>query len=193
MSTVETMHGFETTILSKKKEIALTGATNSIAQNSGAVPAVVLSFSALMALGTIAIVIPYLFSGTAAVIGSMVSALLFFTAAAMTWRELFKNRDESQQETLLREAFHSVLTPQLITDESGNLLLANRAFRGWIDLGSQSAEQALAARFAADPAVTAEFKEIKVTMQKGPARHRRVAGRARRQAGRMAAYRLTAD
>ncbi len=137
-----------------------------ISQKNGAAPTVVWSFSALAALGTIAIIIPYLFSGIAA-IGSLVVAALFFGAAAVTWRELFRDRIESQQETLLREAFHSVLTPQLITDEAGNLLLANRAFRGWIDLGNQNAEQALTARFSSTPAAAADFKQIKISMQKG--------------------------
>jgi two-component system cell cycle sensor histidine kinase/response regulator CckA len=68
---------------------------------------------------------------------------------------------------LLREAFHSVLTPQLITDSEGNVALANRAFRGWIDLGNQKADEALSARFSASPAVAAEYKQLKDTIHKG--------------------------
>jgi two-component system cell cycle sensor histidine kinase/response regulator CckA len=45
-------------------------------------------------------------------------------------------------------------------------VLANRAFRGWIDIGNQNAESALAARFAATPAVAAEFQQIKAALQK---------------------------
>ena len=92
---------------------------------------------------------------------------MFFGAVLLTWRLLSRVRVDNQQEVLLREAFHSVLTPQLITDESGGVVLANRAFRGWLDLGTQNAEQALAGRFSASPAVAAEFKHVKTTLQKG--------------------------
>jgi PAS domain-containing protein len=74
---------------------------------------------------------------------------------------------DTAKETLLREAFNSVLSPQLITDTEGNVVLANRAFRGWIDLGNQRADEALASRFSASPAVTAEFRQLKETIRKG--------------------------
>jgi two-component system cell cycle sensor histidine kinase/response regulator CckA len=83
------------------------------------------------------------------------------------WNLVHTQLPDSRHEVLLREAFHSVLTPQIITDSTGKLLLANRAFRGWIDLGGQSAEQALAARFSASPAVTADFQQVKASLQKG--------------------------
>ncbi|MFY9287058.1 MAG: ATP-binding protein [Alphaproteobacteria bacterium] len=128
---------------------------------------VLLGLSLMTIFGTLAIVIPYLLSGVLAVLVSLFVAAGMFAAAAMTWRQLKKGSTDNQQEVLLREAFHSVLTPQLITNESGNVILANRAFRGWLDLGNQNAEQALAARFSASPAVANEFKQVKATLQKG--------------------------
>ncbi len=106
-------------------------------------------------------------SGPAAVAGSLLIAIAFFGASGIVWWKLSHARSGTLQEKLLREAFHSVLTPQLITDNSGHLLLANRAFRGWIDLGKQNAEQALAARFSASPTVDTEFQQVKAQLQKG--------------------------
>ena len=118
-------------------------------------------------LATLAIIVPYLVSGLTAAAISLVIALCIFGAAALIWRELMRTHFDSRREMLLYEAFHSVLTPQLITDEGGNTILANRAFRGWIDIGTQNAEKALATRFEANPEVTAEFRQLKALMQKG--------------------------
>lgn len=130
-------------------------------------PRVLISLGAMTVFGTLAIIVPYLTSGFISVAFSFIAALLLFGAAGTAWRYLQSARNNARQEILLHEAFHSVLTPQLITDEKGNTILANRAFRGWIDIGSQNAEQALAARFSATPAVTAEFKQVKASLQKG--------------------------
>ncbi len=128
---------------------------------------VLMGLGALTGLGTLAVVVPYLIPGVVGVILSFVVALLLFVTAWVTSWQLRQIRHDANQEILLREAFHSVLTPQIITDEKGNAVLANRAFRGWIDIGKQNAEQALASRFSANPAVTAEFKQVKATLQKG--------------------------
>ncbi len=125
--------------------------------------------ASMTGLGTVAILVPHLVSESIAVGASSVVALMLFGAAGVTWHLFKKTRTESKQEILLREAFHSVLTPQLITDEKGNLVLANRAFRGWIDLGSKTAEAALSSRFSATPAVTAEFNQVRASLQKGHA------------------------
>jgi two-component system cell cycle sensor histidine kinase/response regulator CckA len=130
-------------------------------------PRVLGSLGAMTVLGTLAIVVPYLVTGFAGVLASLLVALLLFGAAAMAWHFLKQARDEARQEILLHEAFHSVLTPQLITDQAGHTILANRAFRGWIDTGRHTAEDALATRFSAGPEVAAEFRQIKTTMQKG--------------------------
>ena len=122
---------------------------------------------AIMVLSLAAITLPYLLSGLAATIASLILAVLLFGAALVTWRYMQRGRAVSQQETLLREAFHSVLTPQLITDINGHAALANRAFRGWVDLGGKNAEEALAARFSASPAVAEEYNKLKETIKKG--------------------------
>ncbi len=122
---------------------------------------------AMTAAGTFALVVPWLTSGYLAVVASLAASTVLFVTAGVTWRLLRQGRADGQREILLREAFHSVLTPQLITDESGNLILANRAFRGWIDLGGQNAETALASRFSQVPAAAAEFRQVKAKLQKG--------------------------
>ncbi|MDP9128167.1 MAG: ATP-binding protein [Pseudomonadota bacterium] len=125
------------------------------------------ALGAMTVLGTLAIITPYVLSGVAAVVTSLVIALCLFGTAWLIWWKLSNPRSDSRQEVLLREAFHSVLTPQIITDGSGGLLLANRAFRGWVDLGGQNAEEALTARFSASPAVTAEFQQVRASLHKG--------------------------
>ena len=132
------------------------------------VPAALWGVAAMTVLGTVAIIVPHLMSGDVAIGASSLVAVMLFGAAGATWHLFKRTRSESRQEILLREAFHSVLTPQLITDEKGNLALANRAFRGWIDLGTQvNAEAALSSRFSATPAVAAEFAQVKASLQKG--------------------------
>jgi two-component system cell cycle sensor histidine kinase/response regulator CckA len=130
-------------------------------------PRAIMGLVAMPVLGLLAVAVPYLFSGITATFAGLVLAGLLFAAAWMTWWHMRQGRPISHQETLLREAFHSVLTPQLITDSNGNTVLANRAFRGWIDLGNQKADEALVARFSASPAVAAEFRLVKDTLKKG--------------------------
>ena len=131
------------------------------------VPAALWGVASMTGLGTLAILVPHFMSGGVEIGASSLVALMLFGAAGATWHLFKRTRPESRQEVLLREAFHSVLTPQLITDEKGNLILANRAFRGWIDLGAQNAEAALASRFSATPAVVNEFNQVKASLQKG--------------------------
>jgi two-component system, cell cycle sensor histidine kinase and response regulator CckA len=133
----------------------------------GEPPRALIGLVATTAAGLAAVTVPYLLSGFAATFVSLLLAGLLFGAAWMTWWNLRPGRTVSRQETLLREAFHSVLTPQLITDSAGNAVLANRAFRGWIDLGNRPADEALVARFSASPAVAAEFRQVKETLKKG--------------------------
>jgi two-component system cell cycle sensor histidine kinase/response regulator CckA len=146
-------------IPAKKPEVA--GASENVT------PAALWGVAAMTGLGTLAILVPHVISGGIEIGASSLVALMLFGAAGATWHLFKRTRPESRQEVLLREAFHSVLTPQLITDEKGNLILANRAFRGWIDLGTQNAEAALAARFSATPDVSGEFNQLRAALQKG--------------------------
>ncbi|MBP7252397.1 MAG: PAS domain S-box protein, partial [Alphaproteobacteria bacterium] len=73
----------------------------------------------------------------------------------------------ARQEVLLREAFHSVLTPQVITDERGQSVLSNRAFDGWIDIGGQNAETMLAKRFADQAGASGEYQQLGKTARTG--------------------------
>ena len=131
------------------------------------IPGAVVGLMTMTFLGIAVVSVPYLLAGTAATLTNLLLAALLCGSAWMTWGQMRLYRAESRQETLLREAFHSVLTPQLITDGTGNAVLANRAFRGWIDLGTQKAEDALAARFSASPAVATEFRQLKEAIGKG--------------------------
>ncbi|HAX91776.1 MAG TPA: hybrid sensor histidine kinase/response regulator, partial [Rhodospirillaceae bacterium] len=77
------------------------------------------------------------------------------------------SHDEAAEEVLLREAFHSMLTPQLITDQQGEIIMASRAFRGWIDWGSKPVMDALASRFGGTTEGVQKFKQIQNSLQKG--------------------------
>ncbi|MDD4617389.1 MAG: ATP-binding protein, partial [Alphaproteobacteria bacterium] len=100
-------------------------------------------------------------------VASSLVALAIGGAAWGTWRAIKSPKAESRQEYFLREAFHSVLTPQLVTDDKGNLVIANRAFRGWIDLGGQNAEEALASRFSVSASATSDFTQLLTALHKG--------------------------
>ena len=130
-------------------------------------PRLLVGVAGMTILATAAIIAPYITTGTISALISVGTAICLFGLAAWTWKQLRSSRFDSLQEILLREAFHSVLTPQLITDETGKTILANRAFRGWIDLKNQNAEEALASRFQSTPTVAGEFKEIRNALQKG--------------------------
>ncbi len=133
------------------------------------IPATLWGIAAMTGVGTLAILMPHFLSGGLQIAVSVISTLMLFGAAGATCRLFKSSRPDNRQEFLLREAFHSVLTPQLITDEKGNLVLANRAFRGWIDLGSQNAEDALATRFSSSQAASDHFSQIRSALQKGHA------------------------
>lgn len=93
--------------------------------------------------------------------------VLMLGALAGTFWMLGQARQSARQEILLREAFHSVLTPQLISDAKGNAVLRNRAFVGWIDISNQNAETALTARFSENQATANEFKQLCQTARSG--------------------------
>lgn len=153
--------------LSKKQEEMLATDTPVKNDTRNKLSSVVWGLVVMIVLGVLACVIPYLLSGLAAGLASLIIACGILGSAATIWKTLGRVGTDSQQEILLREAFHSVLTPQLITTDVGDVVMANRAFRGWIDLGSQNAEQALAARFSASQAVSSEFQQVKKSLQKG--------------------------
>jgi two-component system cell cycle sensor histidine kinase/response regulator CckA len=130
-------------------------------------PRILIALGIMTAAGTIGIMAPHITSGFVSVTVGLVSATAMFAGAYGIWKQVMHGSSESQQETLLREAFHSVLTPQLITDRDGGIVFANRAFRGWIDIGNQSADTALSARFSANATAAAEFQQVKATLHKG--------------------------
>jgi two-component system, cell cycle sensor histidine kinase and response regulator CckA len=80
--------------------------------------------------------------------------LLLGAAGLLSWM-LYRIGRFARQELLLREAFHGVLTPQIITNATGAAALSNRAFEGWIDIAGQNAEASIVSRFA-DPAGSSE-------------------------------------
>ncbi len=117
--------------------------------------------------GVLAMAAPLALANGLGVVLSFIMLALMIAAAVTTLQSVTRMRADSHQEILLREAFHSVLTPQLITDDKGNVVLANRAFRGWIDVSGQNVESALEARFAVNKAVNHEFLQVKETLGKG--------------------------
>jgi len=118
-------------------------------------------------MGLLAAVAPSVFGDGAGFIARFVIALaLAGVAGVVVWR-LRHMTPAAAEESLLREAFHGVLTPQLITDASGHVVLANRAFRGWIEPGAHGTLKALAARFGATPEGAAKFKQLQDVLHRG--------------------------
>ncbi len=93
-------------------------------------------------------------------LGVMCSALLL-------WQKTHKSEGASAREALLLEAFHSVLTPQLITDDTGKTLMANEAYQGWMQEAAGQGEEALAARFAGRSQSAAEFQRLRRNVRTG--------------------------
>ncbi len=125
------------------------------------------SLVGMSALGALAIAVPYVSSGwLAALLSAVVMAAISVSAGAVWWQMNRAKRDLGE-ERLLREAFHSVLTPQLITGRDGALVLANRAFQGWIDLADAGAMDALMARLGSTKESAAEFSRMKENLAKG--------------------------
>jgi two-component system, cell cycle sensor histidine kinase and response regulator CckA len=118
-------------------------------------------------LGLAAALAPSVLGDVAGLFVRYVLALaLVGVLGVVAWR-LRHMTPAAAEESLLREAFHGVLTPQLITDSAGRVVLANRAFRGWVEPGSQGALRALAARFGATPESAAKFKQLQENLFKG--------------------------
>lgn len=121
----------------------------------------------MTALGLVAVLAPY-FAGDQAgmIIGGLLALALLGMSTAVWW-QIKHSHDDAAEEVLLREAFHSMLTPQLITDRAGQIILASRAFRGWIDLGSQPVIDALRSRFGGTPDSEQKFNTIVENLHKG--------------------------
>ena len=83
------------------------------------------------------------------------------------WSLRRSNRQMAVNESLMFEAFNAVLTPQVITNESGETVLANHAFLGWLPTPSLNAEQALAQRFADNSTAAAEFQRLARAVRAG--------------------------
>ena len=118
-------------------------------------------------LGLAAALAPTLFGDGAGMIFRFFAALGLIGVAAAVFYQLRRMTPAAAEESLLREAFHGVLTPQLITDASGTAVMANRAFRGWIDPGKQGALHALSLRFGSSPEGAAKFKQLQENLLRG--------------------------
>ncbi|MDX9690326.1 MAG: ATP-binding protein [Alphaproteobacteria bacterium] len=125
------------------------------------------ALAVLTALGLVAVLAPY-FAGDSAgmIIGGLLAASLLGMSGTVWW-QIKHMHDDAAEEILLREAFHSMLTPQLIVDYDGNIVMANRAFRGWIDLGSRPVMEALKKRFGGTPDNEEKFRLLSENLQEG--------------------------
>ncbi len=121
----------------------------------------------MTSLGLVAVLAPYVAGDQAGMVIGGLLALALLGMSGAVWWQIRHTHDVTAEEVLLREAFHCMLTPQLITDKEGNVILASRAFRGWIDLGSQPVIPALAKRFGGTPDGQKKFKQLCEDIQKG--------------------------
>lgn len=121
----------------------------------------------MTALGLVAVLAPYIAGDRGGMVIGGLLALALLGMSAAVWWQIRHTHDSTAEEVLLREAFHCMLTPQLITDKEGNVVLASRAFRGWIDLGSQPVLTALTKRFGGTAEGQQKFKQLCEELQKG--------------------------
>jgi len=121
----------------------------------------------MTALGMVAVFAPYAAGDWGGMVIGGLLALALLGMSAAVWWQIRHTHDVAAEEVLLREAFHCMLTPQLITDHEGVVILASRAFRGWIDLGTTPVIQALTKRFSSTPEEQKRFKQLVEDLQKG--------------------------
>lgn len=129
----------------------------------------VVAVASLTLLGLLGLLVPALVktgAGLGVALGVLLAVAMIGTAVTALW-QLTHVSHENKGDSLLREAFDSVLTPLLITDQHGRMILANRAFRGWIDVSAALPMQALTARFSATSQAAGQFKSFHETLYKG--------------------------
>lgn len=118
-------------------------------------------------LSMIAVFSPLFATGSlGAAISVLIGASLLGVAGAILW-QLRHMHHGAAEEGLLREAFHSVLTPQVISDQTGHVVLANRAFQGWINLGAQDLMTALVNGFGPASDAATELRKSQENLLKG--------------------------
>jgi two-component system cell cycle sensor histidine kinase/response regulator CckA len=125
------------------------------------------SLAIMILLSLLAVAAPYMANGLWGLFISFFAIAALGVASWLFWGQLRGRKHDAAEETLLREAFHSMLTPQLITNEAGDVVMASRAFRGWIDIGSKRVIEALAARFGGTPEGAAKFAQLRENLAKG--------------------------
>jgi two-component system cell cycle sensor histidine kinase/response regulator CckA len=125
------------------------------------------SLAGIVGLAFLAAAGPVAVGGIVGALASLAALCALAYASLAFWRRLCERRMGAGEEILLREAFHSMLTPQLITDDAGNVLLSSRAFRGWIDVGSKTAADALALRFGGSPESESKFRQLYDNLRRG--------------------------
>lgn len=121
----------------------------------------------MTALGSVAVFAPYIAGDSGGMIIAALLACALLGMSAAVWWQIRHSHDEAAEEVLLREAFHSMLTPQLITDHDGHLIMASRAFRGWINVGKTPVIQMMRERFGGDEERDEKFEEFYQKLLKG--------------------------
>lgn len=121
----------------------------------------------LTVLGLFSVLAPYFAGDGAGMIMGGLLALALLGMSTIVWWQIRNSHDDAAEEVLLREAFHSMLTPQFIIDARGNVVMANRAFRGWIDLGTAPVLKALQKRFGGTVEDNKRFTDLYEKLKKG--------------------------
>ncbi len=102
---------------------------------------------------------------------AVIGAIAISGAAIIYFLSQAASRQIADQ-ALLIEAFHGVLTPQLITDGTGALVVANRAFLNWLDNDEQTPQVGLSnvmQHFAGEPGSTEEMAALAASGSAGQA------------------------
>lgn len=89
-----------------------------------------------------------------------VAALLALVSLAVLIAIVRASRRQSADQAVLMEAFHGMISPQVIADAAGYKLLANRAYMAWLGDRGENAEQVLRDYFAGDAQAVAEIERL---------------------------------
>ncbi|MGE3770534.1 MAG: PAS domain S-box protein [Bdellovibrionales bacterium] len=92
--------------------------------------------------------------------GYWVSAMLAVASAVMLFCIVWAARRQSSEQAMLMEVFHGVTSPQVVVDQHGHRMLANRAYTAWLGDRGEDVERVLYQYFSNDAQAIAELERL---------------------------------
>lgn len=120
----------------------------------------VLGLVANALIGLVGVLAPEIVTGMDLDRDEWVSAALATVSIVVLVVVLRASRRQSADQAVLMEAFHGMISPQVIVDASGYSLLANRAYMAWLGERGDNAEVVLRDYFGGDQDAVRELQRL---------------------------------